>query len=285
MTDLDRAADFIWLHARLVDRRRFAHAFLGAPAEPVVAAVRAYRNDDGGFGHALEPDIRTPTSQPGAVMHALEFLAEAGASGDSMVGAAADFLAGVTRGDGGVPFVLPTAAEHPRAPWWQPVDESSLTQTGANAAALIANRSAHPWLDGASAFCWERIDAGRVGDAYEALFAVAFLDAVPDGERAEAALDRLGPRLVEDGLVALEPGPPGQSHTPLHYAPWPDCRSRRLFAPDVVARHLDALAAVQQEDGGWTFDWPAWTPAVVHEWRGYLTVRALQVLRANGRID
>ena len=40
--------------------------FEDGPAEPVIEALRGYRNPDGGFGHALEPDVRCPSSQPGA---------------------------------------------------------------------------------------------------------------------------------------------------------------------------------------------------------------------------
>ena len=36
----------------------------------------------------------------------------------------------------------------------------------------------------------------------------------------------------------------------------------------MIERELDRLAAEQQEDGGWTFDFPAWNPAVAWEWRG-----------------
>ncbi|MEA2271037.1 MAG: hypothetical protein QOC64_3647 [Solirubrobacteraceae bacterium] len=285
MTDLHAAADFVWRHARLIDRHRFAHLFLGASAEPVVHALRGYRNEDGGFGHALEPDLRTPTSQPAAVQQALEILAEAGAFDDPMAGAACDFLAAIARPDGGIPFVLPTAAEHPRAPWWQPADASSLTQTAANAAVLHAQGASHPWLDRATAFCWARIEALRIDGAYDARFAVAFLDAVPDAARAAAALAALQPHLLDAGLVALDPAAhDGAGHTPLGYSPAPGARSRSLFAPENVDAHLDALAAGQQDDGGWTFDWPGWSPAATEEWRGVVTLAALQVLRANGRL-
>jgi len=286
MTDLDAAADFIWRHARLLDRHRFAHLFLGADPEPVVRALRAHQNDDGGFGHALEPDLRTPASQPGAGQHVLEILAEAGRFDDPMVADACDFLASIARDDGGVPFVLLTALEHPRAPWWQPADESSLIQTAANAAVLLEQGASHPWLDGATAYCWNRIEAGEITGAYDARYAVAFLDAVPDAPRAEAALDRVGPRLVADGLVALDPADAtGETFTPLDYAPVPRARSRRLFDAPAFEAHLDALAAGQQPDGGWTFPWPEWSPAATLDWRGYVTVGALKVLRANGRLS
>src|SRR4051794_41704468 len=78
MIDLDAAARFIWTNARLVERHRFAHLFQDGPPEPVAEALRPYQNSDGGFGNALEPDLRTPTSQPIAVNSALEDLDEAG---------------------------------------------------------------------------------------------------------------------------------------------------------------------------------------------------------------
>ena len=64
MTDLDRARDFIDTHARLLDRRHLDVVLGGgAPAgEALLAALRGYRNRDGGFGWGLElsplPDAR-----------------------------------------------------------------------------------------------------------------------------------------------------------------------------------------------------------------------------------
>jgi Prenyltransferase and squalene oxidase repeat len=248
-----------------------------------VRAVAAYCNPDGGFGHALEPDLRSPSSQPAAVQQALELLAEVDALDEPMVSRACAFLLAIQRPDGGIPFVLPTVGDDPRAPWWQPADASSLTQTAANAAVLHRGGVEHAWLDGATAYCWARIEE-PIDSAYDALYAVAFLDAVPDRERAEAKLDALWPRLRDAGLVATDPDAPGEGHTLLDLSPRPDARSRRLFAPDLIDRHLDALAAGQQDDGGWTFAWPAWCAAAAHEWRGHLTVNALKVLRANGRL-
>jgi hypothetical protein len=51
-----------------------------------------------------------------------------------------------------------------------------------------------------------------------------------------------------------------------------------------VNAHLDHLAQGQLDDGGWTFNWPAWSPAAERDWRGFLTVDALRVLRANNRL-
>lgn len=50
-----RAHQFMLTNARLLERRIFEARFLGAPASCVGEAIRAYRNADGGLGHALEP--------------------------------------------------------------------------------------------------------------------------------------------------------------------------------------------------------------------------------------
>jgi len=284
--DIDRAADFIWLTARLLDRRRFAHLFRDGDADAVVEALRPYRNADGGFGSALEPDLRAPVSQPGATAIAFESLEEVGRIDDPMVEAALAYLEAIANPDGGVAFVLPSAGAYPRAPWWQTEDDppSSLL-TALLVAPLLHGGIEHPWLARASQFCWEATAALDYTSAYDARFAVGFLDAVPDGERAQAALSEIGPRLLDSGLVALDPAETGEVHTPIDFTPSPDRRSRALWNDDVIDAHLDALAAGQQDDGGWTFNWPAWAPMVECEWRGVVTVRALTILRAYGRLS
>lgn len=284
MIDFDGATTFIWLNARLLDRHRFAHHFLGHDAEPVLRTLRAYQNPDGGFGHAFDPDLRTPASGPVATQYALEVLAEVNAPHDAMVGQAADFLAGIARGDAGLPFMLKAAEDYPHAEYFGYSDESSLIQTAANTAALHALGATHPWLDRASEWMWNAIDDLDLTSAYGVRFSIGFLDAAPDGDRADEALDRLAPRLEASGLVIEDPAHAEESRTPLDMSPWPGSRSRRLFDAALIERHLDALAGEQQEDGGWDFDWPHWNPAGAHEWRGSVTVHALRLLQAHGRL-
>jgi hypothetical protein len=64
----------------VIDQRRFAYLFGDGTAEAVQAALDAYRNPDGGYGWALEPDGRGPVSQPVHALTALEILDETGRS-------------------------------------------------------------------------------------------------------------------------------------------------------------------------------------------------------------
>jgi len=62
-------------------------------------------------------------------------------------------------------------------------------------------------------------------------------------------------------------------------------RSRALFTDEQIADDLDVLERRQQDDGGWTFDWLAWSPGQSVEWRGAVTLRALAMLSGHGRIE
>jgi len=281
--DFDAAAEFMAGYARVLDRRVFQRLFQGGAPEPVRDAVAAYRNDDGGFGHALEPDLRAAASQPAAVEMALRIMDAADAWDEQLVRDAIDWLTSIAPSEGGATFVLPTLSQGPHAPWWAPAEGNpvSLIQTGQIAGVLYARGFNHPWRDGATEVMWRGIDQLTEPNAYEMFGVLAFLQHVPDRPRAENALQRIGRPLR--ALATLDPNAEGETHSPLDFAPLPDSIARSLFDDATIEAHLDHLAGAQREDGGWTFNWPAWSPAAESDWRGFLTVDALRVLRANGR--
>jgi hypothetical protein len=244
----------------------------------------AYRNEDGGFGHALEPDLRGAASQPVPLEHALQILDEVGLFDAQIVGAACDWLDSVTTDEGGVPFVLPSVVEGPHAPWWVPTGKASLNPTAGIVGLLHKHGVDHPWVDAATEYCWatlpRQLDSLSPDDAVSVL---AFLEHVPDRRRAETAFEALGAR-IRGELVALDPSTPGYVKTPLEFAPHPDRLARRLFDDGTIELHLDALAAKQQGDGGWPITWEPPSEAAINEWRGSMTVKWLDVLDNFGRL-
>src|SRR3954471_15829961 len=291
MPDIDAALQFVHDNGRLLERRRVEHLFgdrSPATAEAVLRAVDAYRNADGGIAF-LESDLRTPTSQPSAVLYALEMLAEIQDDltlPDPPTTDALDWIATIAGDDGVIPFVLDTAAGWSHAPWWtpQPDPPSSLLMTAGVAAAALRLGLSHPWLDRAAGYVFGRLDDLQPGDAYTFRYAVGFLDATPDRDRADAHLAALRERVPDDGVLVVEQGVEGVTLSGRVVAPRPGPAGRSLFPEALIERELEHLAAGQQDDGGWTFSWPAWNPAAALEWRGIVTVDALITLRVNGRL-
>jgi hypothetical protein len=282
--DVDSAERFVLANARLLDRHRLAVLLHGAPVAPVLDALHAYRNSDGGFGHALEPDVRAPESEPAATLHALEVLAGIGALDDPMVADAAAWVATIAGPDGGVPFVLPTAAARPHAPWMVPSDGGSHL-TFAIAGTLWEAGSSEPWLRRATEWCWAKLERPDELSAYLVKFSLDFLDKIPDHTRASAAIEGLRSRIGADGSIPVPGGTENERLTPLMLSERAGGRSRALFTNDQIEADLDRLQERQQHDGGWTFDWLAWSPGQSVEWRGAVTLRALATLGAHGRIE
>jgi hypothetical protein len=280
---IDRAAaeTFIWSAARLLDRHRYAMLFGEGSADPVLAALSGYRNPDGGFGHALEPDLRCPGSQPAAALSALETLHEAGRLDSEMAHGARAWIAQVAAADGGIPQALPGFEPYPHAPWWSSGPGSMLTFgiAGVLHAGAVTDDG---WLERATDWSWRSIDDVAEPSGYWLKFACAFLDAVPEDGRARAAIAWLRSR-VDPEAFAPAGGTEGERLRPLDISPRPGTRSRELFSDAEIAAHLDEVQDGQQEDGGWMFDWLAWSPEQTSAWRGIVTIRALTWLRDNGR--
>jgi hypothetical protein len=284
--DIGAARRFIYDDARLLERHRLAVLLDDAPRTRVLDALRPYRNDDGGWGHALEPDLRGPDSQVSGALSALEVLAEVGADADPavlpLVTETADWLASVALPDGRAPQVLPTAADHPAAPWMQPNESGFLTF--AIAARLWELGVEHPWLDAATAWCWGQLDAEAAVDGYTVLFALNFLDAVPEPDRVAAGVERLRPALRHDGTIAVEGGQDDEQLRPLQLSARPGSPSRALFSEAQISAELDRLESEQLDDGGWDFEFLHWSPGQTVEWRGLVTLGALRTLRLHARL-
>jgi hypothetical protein len=184
-----------------------------------------------------------------------------------------------------VPFALSTLAEGPHAPWWKASGNASLNPTAGILGLLHKHRVTHPWMTRAAAFCWNALESDaltRVGPD-DAISILTFLEYTPERERADVVFEVLGNRLCSE-LVALEPDTPGYVKTPLEFAPAPDRMARRLFKPDTISLHLDALEAKQLDDGGWPITWAPPSAAAETEWRAIVTIRWLDVLNAYGRL-
>jgi len=288
-----RVADaerFVYTRARLLERRRLDLLLHGGGPDGVLAALGAYRNPDGGFGHGLEPDVRSPVSEPLSTLAALDLLAGWDLADHPWFRSGLEWAASASGLDGSLPFVTEPSLAWPHAPWVQPAPEGSHLTFGFAAAALRTDFTGG-WAEAAVHWCRSRFDDGDL-HAYAVKYALRFLSAdrspTSGTTGADAAIGAWRSRLDRDGALPVEGGAEGERLRPWDLVddPWwaRDAAAsagtpvRRLFTDKQLRADLDRVAMGQQSDGGWHVDWPAWCPGQGLDWRGIRTVETLQLL-------
>jgi hypothetical protein len=300
----DRARNFLKTRARPLERALYEFRFEGAPADRALAELARFQNRNGGFGHGLEPDLRTPTPSALATGIGLRTLKELGCNTEHpMVGHTIHWLLNDYNPLTEIWRVIPPDAQnHPRAPWWN--DEAgSLERTfdgfliipRAELVGLlydfarIVPRSFLVQITETTVRCIETIEPLGSGGGDDLVYALSLAQA--EGLQ-EAHRNRLLARIrsVVPDVVSRDPGEWGSyCISPLKIAPTPQSPVADLIWDDLQA-HLDYQIAHQSPEGSWdpVWDWgeaypEAWEQARV-EWQGYLTLETLTSLRAYGRI-
>lgn len=305
--DFARGRAFIAEQGRALDWALYRRRFEGGSETAVIDALRHYLNDDGGFGHALEPDVRTPSSSALATGIALGLLAELDCSAEHpMVQGALSYLMETFDAEEAVWRVVPEDAnDYPHAPWWHD-DGGSLAETFDDyvvvpRAELLAHLYTFSlaagvpkeWLDEVAERAVADIEALEClgeggGDYLRYSIELAESEGLPSGLRK-----RLVARIrdVAPGAVSRDPNEwDSYVITPLKLAPTPDSLLAGALWED-VQRNLDYSVASQTPQGNWepTWTWDesypeAWLKAA-QEWRSELTLRTLTVLKAYNRIE
>ena len=306
----ERACHFLRTEARALDRALFEYHFEGGSAQAVEGALAAYRNADGGFGRALEPDLRTPSSSAVATGLALQVLKEIGyPAGHYLVLGAVRYLLDTFDHEQHVwRIVSHEANDYPHAPWWHDEDgslarmfDNFLIMPRARLVGLLYHFSAalpaagipSDWLEQVTERTVVSVEATQVlgaagGDDLVFALSLAQEPALP-GRYRRRLLDRLRPAVAD--AVSRDPAEwADYSLRPLKIVYAPDSPVAGLIA-DVIQAELDYQIEHQTAAGTWDPVW-SWGPAYPeawqqarHEWRGQVTLETLTTLRAFGRIE
>jgi len=277
VASLAAARSFVNLQGRVLERRLLACLVDGEPADGVALALQAYRNPDGGLGHALEPDKRCPASQPVDVAVGLETLVLAGARSDELVDGACAFLSSIADERGAVPIALPSARDFPHAAEY---DSESFYVPGVWATSWVAwclhaLGARDPWLDRATGYCLAELEGKPDLDAHGLREVLRFARHAPD-PRTAGLVDRVAGWLPEADWFIADASSDEYGVPPYEF--------EGLFSDEELAPHLDRLEADQQADGGWPIRFEPPSEASHLEWRGFATVQAIEVLRRHGRL-
>jgi len=282
---LEKGANFIWENARLLERVIFEYHFCDGSEERILKTLRAYQNEDGGFGHALEPDLRAPDSQPLFAAFGLKTLYDCKIRDAEMAYKVCDFLSRYADLEQGIPIILPSSRKYPRAAHWrnqweQPAFDHLIGLVG------LANWQGvrHPWLQKAVEIGVGRMATTQYTDAHTILTTFCLLESLPDQTTTDGLFDKLAKELFEADFFYADVPVTGYGLTPLTSAPTPDSYCRRIFSDAQIEAHLEDLESKQEGDGGWPIYWEPPGEMAQWEWRAQWTVSALYTLRAYGRI-
>lgn len=301
----DRARSWLKTYARPLERSIFEHGFEAGSVKAVYAELDRFQNPDGGFGRALEPDIRSPTSSALATEIGLRILTELGTPSDHpLVRGAVGYVLESIDPETLTWRVAPLDVnEHPHAPWWHDED-GSLARTfddylviprGGILAYLYHYAGLVP-----PGFLAEvtQVTIADIKGMDEAQFGGGGDTLVYTRKLAEApglpkqVNDYLVQRVCElaDTIVARNPGDWSQyCAPPLKLAPTQDSITAQVLA-DCIPAHLNYLIDQQSPEGYWDVTWSwsdypdVWEVAKV-EWRGILILEALTSLKSFGRIE
>lgn len=283
---LEKGSRFIWENARLLERVIFEYHFLHGPSARVLAVLRTYQNDDGGFGQALEPDLRTPESQPLFVEFALRTLYDCKLRDPAMVLRACNFIERSTDLKRGIPTIFPSSRIYPRAEHWNNLatEQPSLGRLTGLVGLASWQAVQHPWLSTAVEICLKHMATTGFDDAHTILNAFCLLESIARERNVGRLFGKLSKELRHAKFFCGEVPVETYALTPLTFAPSPDSFCRPIFADSQIEAHLKDLASRQEADGGWPIQWEPPGEMARREWRAYKTVMALSALRAYGRI-
>jgi len=300
-----RARRFLMTQSRPLERALFGHRFEGATVEGVLDELARFQNEDGGFGRALEPDLRTPSSSALATGIGLQMLRELECPADhSMVRKAVAYLR-TTYDDEvqGWRAVASDTNSFPHAPWWHNEDGSLarlFDEFRIIPRALIVGSLQHfstlvspGWLDEVTEETVryiERVEVLGEGGGSDLQYAISLAEAknLPQhyAKRLEARIRAAIPSVVVRDSTQWD----SYCITPLRIVSSPQSLGADLLH-DELQRHLDFQITRQTPEGAWDPVWSwegtypeVWANAEL-EWRGYLTLEAVTQLNAFGRIE
>ena len=116
----EEAATFLRSQARPLEVSRFNNIFNGSDVADVLIELKKFQNTDGGFGHALEPDLRAPESSALCSSIAFQIIRDHHISrGDDIVQQGIRYFADTFDQSELHWRIIPeTADAAPHAPWW-----------------------------------------------------------------------------------------------------------------------------------------------------------------------
>lgn len=284
-------------NARPLDLARYRYHFEDAGMAPVLVALAAYQNEDGGFGSALEPDNWNPESNPLTTWFATAMLEEIGLEdGDHPVvqGILRYLDSGQDFRDGRWADTVPSTNEHPHAPWWSYDGNAQVRYNPTAALAGFIIRYAQQGsglLRSAEDIAWQAVEAfyaNETQDMHELRCYIQLADACEAAGRGDLfEIDALRQAIAGwlDRVVTQD-----RAKWETNYACMPSMFLHSRTSPyypalrDAAEDEASFLLRTQRPDGTWLILWSwnaypeAWAISK-HWWTAHLVIENLCYLK------
>jgi hypothetical protein len=302
-SQFDQARNFLLSEARRLEMRLFEFHFdqNSSSQGKVFKELKNYQNPDGGFGRALEPDVRMGASSVVATKFALQILIDVGASMQERLvqDGIAYLLQAYDRSKGVWPLVSNELMDAPHAPWWDAAGlEKEFGSYLANPKAGIlrclleySNLAPDELIEDVTRSVMAHLDTLPIQMNF--FDAVSYLLLLQADALNEVHRTKLRAKLKKTGKVLVSSDPETWSDfaiKPLWLSPSPNA-PLALVLDSEIKKNLDYEIDHQNRDGSWSPTWSwgysfpgAWQLAQ-QEWKGILTLATLRSLRDFGRVD
>jgi len=272
---IDRARAFVYGNGALWERALFGWLFDGRPLAHVHRCLLGYKNDDGGWGHGLEHDLKCPDSNPLALEFLLSVNRDTGLPIAALLEGTVAWVEANRAPDGSLGNPS-TTRDYPLAPWWQDQGgqtipdaiTGNLTRLGLGSPDLAA--STRRWVQANVSL--ESIRANTwLFMAYHSVDYFLNVTDFPDVEQyRQATLDNV--------IACAQAAPEAQTYVLFQFAPTPESVVAQALPEGLLTQKLDYLAETQREDGGWPDEHG------LPQWQPYTTLLSLLALKRYGRL-
>jgi len=291
--DYNRILEYVKANGRLLDYYLIMNLKKDMSFE-IISELRKYQNEDGGFGNALEPDLRVPNSSAVATEFAINILQQLNNPDGEMIFKIIRYLENTYSKEKGYWEIAPKEVDdYPRAIWWNYSDIESfgpLNPTATFAGFLYKYKDKTNFSDMLLDHVVNIIIKTPIEDieAHALLCCNRLLSYVPQ-EIAQLIEDKINKTI--EHVIELDPKKWDEySPEPVKYITSKDHPLYNKYTDDIES-NLDYLISTINDDGVWNVK-HSWFQFVdvfeliaKKDWTSYFTYENLLTLKRFNRLS
>ncbi|CAG9620615.1 hypothetical protein [Sutcliffiella rhizosphaerae] len=272
--DFQKARDYVYLNGSLWEKVLFQHLFESGSLSQLHKVLKSYKNEDNGFGHGFEYDIKCPDSHPLALEFMLGVLRDFNLSAGNIFEGTPEWVE-VNQNEDGSLKNPETLLDYPFSPWWSEGGQAIPASITGNllrhgiCTEKIAERTAK-WVK-------EHLTREKIQKT-DWLFMNYHAFDYYRYAKDDAENEKLKLAAVEQIVKCASSAPENQYFTFFQFAPTPDSLVAKATPNELINKFLTHLEHSQREDGGWDDEHglPNWQP--------YFSIVILHALKEYNRL-